>query len=150
MKPCHPLAAAYSGALKGPPIQPCRSVDRYEKLNRIAEGTYGVVYRARNRETGEIVALKRIKLDAETNGFPVTCLREIHTLLLSKHPNIVDVQEIVVTPSYSSIFIVMEYVEHDLKCLMDSMSAPFLQSEIKTLMVCSFWLLMCRYNFSLL
>ncbi|KAJ3357793.1 hypothetical protein HDU83_002921 [Entophlyctis luteolus] len=116
-------------------LQSCRSVDCYEKLNRIEEGSYGIVYRARDRETGEIVALKKLKLENEKNGFPVTTLREIHTLLLAKHPNIVHVKEIVVTPSYKGVFIVMEFVEHDLKSLMDSMRSPFLQSEIKTLML---------------
>ncbi|KAI9106265.1 kinase-like domain-containing protein [Phlyctochytrium arcticum] len=121
--------------LVGPPLVSCRCVDTFEKLNRIEEGAYGVVYRARDRETGEIVALKRLKLEKEVNGFPVTSLREIHTLLLAKHPNIVNVKEIVVTPSMRGVFIVMEFVEHDLKSLMESMPSPFLQSEIKTLMI---------------
>jgi len=82
--------------LEGPYLSSCRHVDNYEKLNRIEEGTYGVVYRARDRSTDEIVALKRLKLDKEKNGFPVTSLREIHTLLLAKHENIVNVREIVV------------------------------------------------------
>ena len=134
-KICHPNSACYSGRLSGPPLKSCRIVDLYERLNRIEEGTYGIVYRARNKETGEIVALKKIKLDVEPNGFPITCLREIQTLLMAKHPNIVDVKEVVVTPSLSGIFIVMEYVEHDLKTLLDTMPSPFLQSEIKTLML---------------
>ncbi|KAI9193576.1 kinase-like domain-containing protein [Polychytrium aggregatum] len=121
--------------LVGPLLGGCRSVDHYEKLNRIAEGSYGVVYRARDRQTGEIVALKKLKLENEKNGFPVTTLREIHSLLISKHENIVNVKEIVVTNSLSGIFLVMEFVEHDLKSLMESMSTPFLQSEVKTLMI---------------
>jgi cell division cycle 2-like protein len=86
-------------AFAGPPLSSCRSVDFYEKLNRIEEGAYGIVYRARDRRTGEIVALKKLKLDKEKNGFPVTSLREIQTLLLSKHPNIVNVKEITVGES---------------------------------------------------
>ncbi|KAJ3079840.1 hypothetical protein HK102_003476, partial [Quaeritorhiza haematococci] len=125
-----------TNALVGPLLTGCRSVNNYEKLNRIDEGAYGVVYRARDRTTGEIVALKKLKLEREKNGFPVTSLREIFTLLLAKHPHIVDVKEILVTPNLNSIFIAMEFVEHDLKSLMESsMSSPFLQSEIKTLMI---------------
>lgn len=75
--------------------EPCRSVENYEKLNRIEEGTYGVVYRAKDKRTGEVVALKRLKLDEEKNGFPITSLREITTLLQLKHPNIVNVKEVV-------------------------------------------------------
>jgi cell division cycle 2-like protein len=86
-------------ALAGPPITPCRSVALYEKLNRIDEGSYGIVYRARNKETGEIVALKKLKLNVEKDGFPITSLREIYALLMIQHPHIVSCKEIVVTPS---------------------------------------------------
>ncbi|KAI1314369.1 hypothetical protein EDD11_002234 [Mortierella claussenii] len=118
-----------------PVLTGCRSVENYEKLNRISEGTYGVVYRARDRVTGEIVALKKLKLDQEKNGFPITSLREVYTLLLAKHPHIVNVREIVVGDKLTQIFIVMDFIEHDLKELMSGMRAPFLQSEVKTLML---------------
>ncbi|KAF9977976.1 hypothetical protein BGZ73_004259 [Actinomortierella ambigua] len=118
-----------------PVLSQCRSVENYEKLNRISEGTYGVVYRARDRETGDIVALKKLKLDQEKNGFPITSLREIYTLLLAKHPHIVNVREIVVGDTLTQIFIVMDFIEHDLKELMSEMPQPFLQSEVKTLML---------------
>ena len=93
------------------------------------------MYRARNKATGEIVALKKLKLENEKNGFPITSLREIHTLKLSSHPNIVQVKEIVSSSNYSQIFIVMEYIDHDLKSFMSSMSMPFMLSEVKTLML---------------
>ncbi|CAG8615762.1 5278_t:CDS:2 [Paraglomus occultum] len=120
---------------KPPILTGCRSVDNYEKLNRIEEGAYGVVYRARDRATGEIVALKKLKLDKEKNGFPITSLREVKTLLQAKHPNIVNVREIVVGETLTQIFIVMDFVEHDLKSLMEDMQSPFLQSEVKTIMI---------------
>ncbi|KAJ1923590.1 Cyclin-dependent kinase 11B [Tieghemiomyces parasiticus] len=118
-----------------PVLQGCRSVHHYERLNRIAEGSYGVVYRARDRSTGHIVALKKLKLEQEKNGFPVTTLREIQALLqVARHPYIVNVREIVVGDTLTSIFLVMEYVEHDLKALLEDMVSPFLQSEVKTLL----------------
>jgi len=52
-----------------------RNVDNYLKLNRVEEGTYGVVYRAQDKQTGEIVALKKLKMDREKEGFPITSLR---------------------------------------------------------------------------
>ncbi|KAJ1531296.1 hypothetical protein HK096_007101, partial [Nowakowskiella sp. JEL0078] len=118
-----------------PILTSCRIVDCYERLNKIDEGAYGIVYRAKDKDTGEIVALKRLKLDWEQAGFPALNLREIHTLLLMKHPNIVGVKEIVVNKSLSSIYIAMEFVEHDLKELLTSLPNPFLQSEIKQLML---------------
>ncbi|CAN7987124.1 unnamed protein product [Ixodes hexagonus] len=118
-----------------PAIQGCRSVEEFHCLNRIEEGTYGVVYRARDKQTEEIVALKRLKMEKEKEGFPITSLREINTLLKAQHPNIVTVREIVVGSNMDKIYIVMDYVEHDLKSLMEVMKQPFLVGEVKTLML---------------
>jgi len=116
----------------------CRSVDAFECINRIAEGTYGVVYRAREKATDKIVALKRLKMEKEKEGFPITSLREINTLLKGQHKNIVTVREIVVGSNMDKIYIVMDYVEHDLKSLMETMnkkSQKFSLGEVKTLML---------------
>ncbi|KAI4460891.1 cell division protein kinase [Holotrichia oblita] len=120
-----------------PAIQGCRSVEEFQCLNRIEEGTYGVVYRARDRRTEEIVALKRLKMEKEKEGFPITSLREINTLLKGQHPNIVTVREIVVGSNMDKIFIVMDYVEHDLKSLMETMrhkKQMFTPGEVKCLL----------------
>jgi cell division cycle 2-like protein len=85
--------------LEPPAIVGCRSVDIYEKLNHIEEGSYGIVYRARDKETGDIVALKKLKLEREKNGFPITSLREISTLMAARHSNIVNIREIVMGES---------------------------------------------------
>jgi cell division cycle 2-like protein len=74
---------------------PCRDVELYELLNNIEEGSYGMVSRARTKTTGEVVALKRLKMEYTNDGFPVTGLREIQTLMASKHPNIVNLREVV-------------------------------------------------------
>ena len=74
-------------------------------LNRVEEGTYGVVYRARDKKTEKIVALKRLKMEREKEGFPITSLREINTLLISQHPNVVTVREIVVGSNMDKIYI---------------------------------------------
>ena len=120
-----------------PSIFGCRSVEEFHCLNRIEEGTYGVVYRARDKKTQEIVALKRLKMEREKEGFPITSLREINTLLISQHPNVVTVREIVVGSNMDKIFIVMDFVAHDLKSLMELMrkkNQVFLPGEIKCLM----------------
>lgn len=75
----------------------CRSVENYDKLNDIEEGTYGWVARATERATGKIVALKRLKLEpADRSGLPVTGLREIQILKDCRHRNIVTMEEVVV------------------------------------------------------
>ncbi|XP_055078916.1 cyclin-dependent kinase 11B isoform X2 [Periophthalmus magnuspinnatus] len=118
-----------------PALQGCRSVEEFQCLNRIEEGTYGVVYRAKDKKTDEIVALKRLKMEKEKEGFPITSLREINTILKAQHQNIVTVREIVVGSNMDKIYIVMNYVEHDLKSLMETMKQPFLPGEVKTLMI---------------
>ncbi|EPB66937.1 hypothetical protein ANCCEY_13978, partial [Ancylostoma ceylanicum] len=69
----------------------CRNVVEFDCVNRVEEGTFGVVYRAKNKRTDEIVALKRLKIEKEREGFPITALREINMLLKAgKHENIVN------------------------------------------------------------
>lgn len=118
-----------------PAVRGCRNVEEFQWLNRIEEGTYGVVYRAKDKRTGDIVALKKLKMEREKEGFPITSLREINTLLKAQHPNIVTVREIVVGSNMDKIYIVMDYVEHDLKVLMEHMTQGFRIGEIKTLMI---------------
>ena len=74
---------------------PCRHVVNFEKLNHIEEGSYGWVSRARESATGEIVALKKLKMDNSPEGFPATGLREIQTLMEARHANIVNLREVV-------------------------------------------------------
>ncbi|KOS18402.1 Serine/threonine-protein kinase ppk23 [Escovopsis weberi] len=119
---------------------PSRSVENYDKLNDIEEGTYGWVARATELATGKIVALKRLKLEpADPNGLPVTGLREIQILRDCRHRNIVAMQEVVVGSELSkadnSIYLVFEFVEHDLKTILDDMPEPFLSSEVKRLLL---------------
>ncbi|EOA23628.1 hypothetical protein CARUB_v10016824mg, partial [Capsella rubella] len=112
-----------------------RDVNEYQKLSKINEGTYGIVYKAKDRKTDEIVALKMIKMNMEDEyGFPLTSLREINILLSCNHPSIVNVKEVVVGNG-ASVFMVMEHLEHDLRGVMDRMKQPFSTSEVKCLMI---------------
>ena len=112
----------------------CKHVAEFEKLNRIGEGTYGVVYRAKNLKTKEIVALKRMRLEREKEGFPICSVREITLLTVLKHINIVSLKEVVVGDELDSIFLVMEYCEQDLASLIDNMKTPFTEPQVKCLM----------------
>ncbi|KAF9632124.1 putative protein kinase protein [Lasiodiplodia theobromae] len=115
---------------------PCRRVDNFERLNHIEEGSYGWVSRARETATGEVVALKKLKMDNLNDGFPVTALREIQTLKESRdHRHIVGLREVVVGDTLNDVFLVMDFLEHDLKTLQEDMAEPFLPSEVKTLML---------------
>ncbi|PON21201.1 CMGC/CDK protein kinase [Trichoderma gamsii] len=121
-------------------LAPSRSVDHYDKLNDIEEGTYGFVARATELSTGRVVAIKRLKLEAaDPNGLPVTGLREIQILKRCRHRNVVKLEEVVVGNDIgrpdNSIFLVLEFVEHDLKSILDDMPEPFLSSEVKRLLL---------------
>lgn len=63
--------------------------ERYDKIEKVGEGTYGVVYKARDNQTKEIVALKKIRLENEEEGMPSTAMREISLLNELSHKNIV-------------------------------------------------------------
>lgn len=58
-------------------------MQKYEKLEKIGEGTYGTVFKGKNRDTLEIVALKRVRLDEDDEGVPSSALREICLLKVS-------------------------------------------------------------------
>jgi cyclin-dependent kinase 2 len=62
---------------------------QYEKVEKIGEGTYGVVYKAKDRHTNETIALKKIRLEQEDEGVPSTAIREISLLKEMHHRNIV-------------------------------------------------------------
>ena len=67
-----------------------KQLERYQKVDKLGEGTYGVVFRCRDKVTGELVALKKIRLEKEDDGVPSTAIREISLLKGIKHPNIVE------------------------------------------------------------
>lgn len=93
-------------------------MDKFHKIEKIGEGTYGVVYRALNKETGKTVALKKIRLDLETEGVPSTAIREISLLKELDHPNIVRLMDVLYNET--KLYLVFEYLPQDLKKYMDS------------------------------
>ena len=62
------------------------SLENYKRLEKIGEGTYGVVYKAEDRTTGKMIALKKIRLETEDEGVPSTAIREISLLKETDHP----------------------------------------------------------------
>lgn len=114
---------------------PCRHISNFETLNQIEEGSYGWVSRAREVTTGEVIALKKVKMEyTNEEGFPITALREISILQRARHTNIVDLKEILSGDDPQECILVMEFLEHDLKTLQEDMSEPFMASEVKTLL----------------
>lgn len=95
--------------------------ESYQKLEKIGEGTYGIVYKAKDKATGQIVALKKIRLESEDEGVPSTAIREISLLKELQHPCIVNLIDVV--SSNAKLYLVFEYLDLDLKRYMDSVKA---------------------------
>jgi len=76
-------------------VQEESQLSKYEMKEKLGEGTYGVVWKAVNKETGELAALKKIRLEKEDDGVPSTAIREISLLKCLKHPNVVELIEII-------------------------------------------------------
>ena len=81
------LQAPTSMETERSPSSPVTRLTKYQKLEKIGEGTYGLVYKARNRKTNQLVALKKIRLESEDEGTPSTAVREISILKQLQHPN---------------------------------------------------------------
>ncbi|KAK9895681.1 Pkinase-domain-containing protein [Cystobasidium minutum MCA 4210] len=92
-------------------------MEKYTKIEKVGEGTYGVVYRARTNKTGEIVALKKIRLEQEDEGVPSTAIREISLLKEMKDDNVIKLLDIV--HSEAKLYLVFEFLDMDLKKYMD-------------------------------
>eukprot|EP01135_Chromosphaera_perkinsii_P000421 Nk52_evm1s79 gene=Nk52_evmTU1s79 len=92
-------------------------MENYEKVEKIGEGTYGVVYKARDLQTDEFVALKKIRLEAEDEGVPSTAIREISLLKELKHANIVRLLDVI--HQENKLFLVFEFLDQDLKRYLD-------------------------------
>jgi len=93
-------------------------MERFKRLEKVGEGTYGVVYKARDVETGDTLALKKIRLDAEDEGIPSTAIREISLLKQLQHPNVVRLFDVILADQ--KLTLVFEYLDQDLKKYLDT------------------------------
>ncbi|KAF2109593.1 kinase-like domain-containing protein [Lophiotrema nucula] len=94
-----------------------RHPSSFQQLEKLGEGTYATVFKGRNRQTGELVALKEIHLDSE-EGTPSTAIREISLMKELKHENIVLLHDVIHTEN--KLMLVFEFMDKDLKRYMDS------------------------------
>ncbi|KAI8906775.1 kinase-like domain-containing protein [Gorgonomyces haynaldii] len=103
-----------------PTLGHCKHIDEFQKVRRIGEGTYGIVYKAQHKETKQIVALKRLRTDLDSEGFSLSSLREISLLKRLDHESIVKCYDIIVGDNIDDVFLLMEYCSIDLATLMDT------------------------------
>ena len=115
----------------------CARVSKYEKISKIGQGTFGEVFKARSRtEKSKIVALKKVLMENEKEGFPITALREFKVLQLLNHKNIVNLLEICMEYSRhkTTFYLVFDFCEHDLAGLLSNANVKFSLGEIKKVM----------------
>ncbi len=105
---------------------------RFEREEKLGEGTYGVVFKAKDRQTNEIVALKKIRLENTDEGIPSTAIREISVLQELRHPNIVELKDIV--HGENKLYLIFEFFNLDLKKYLDKKGAPLGSFQVKSLM----------------
>ena len=101
-----------------------KNTKRYDKLEQLGEGTYGVVYKAQDTITKQLVALKKVKTEStEDEGIPATTLREFSVLKRLKHKNIVRLLDVLISshPSDHSIHLVFEFHPQDLRSLLKNL-----------------------------
>ncbi|XP_057313163.1 cyclin-dependent kinase 1-like [Hydractinia symbiolongicarpus] len=113
-------------------------LEAYQKIEKIGEGTYGVVYKARDRTTNEFVALKKIRLECDDEGCPSTAVREISILKeLRHHPFIVELLDVI--HQSGKLYLVFEFLLMDLKKYIDTVGGPIDKALVKsyTYQICS-------------
>ncbi|KAL9011026.1 MAG: hypothetical protein Q9173_004096 [Seirophora scorigena] len=119
----------------------CSSIKSYEILEKLGEGTFGEVYKARSLRDGHVVALKKILMHHEKDGFPITALREIKLLKMLSHPNILKLEEMAVERTKGEgrkkaiMYMATPYMDHDLSGLLENPKVEFSEPQIKCYML---------------
>lgn len=113
-----------------------RDVTVFQKKHQLGQGTYGSVFMGADKDTKDVVALKRINTEQEENGFPITAIREVKILKALCHENIVTLKEIVTSKEQGEIpknvFMVFEYLEYDLTGVLETPEIRLTQDHIKS------------------
>ncbi|KAF5369926.1 hypothetical protein D9758_001012 [Tetrapyrgos nigripes] len=123
-----PHGQSSEGAVANAPSETSRPrsrTDLYTIVSQVGEGTFGKVYKARNTVTD------RIRMESEKDGFPVTAMREIKLLQSLRHENVIRLYEMMV--SSGSVYMVFEYMDHDLTGILSQTQFSFTDAHLKSL-----------------
>lgn len=103
----------------------------YATLEKIGEGTFGQVFRAKHRRTGEVFALKKIRLRRAEDGLATAALRELKALQQVEHRNVVRLVESF--PHGSALVLVLEHMQSDLARLLEHVPTRLCEADVKCL-----------------
>ncbi|EAS07486.1 cyclin-dependent kinase-like Serine/Threonine kinase family protein (macronuclear) [Tetrahymena thermophila SB210] len=104
-------------------------LERYQRTEKIGEGTYGIVYKAIDMQTNDIIALKKIRLEHEDEGVPSTAIREISLLKEIDHPNVIKLRDLVY--GENKLYLIFDYLDHDLKKYLELNGGPLPPAVVK-------------------
>ncbi|KAF2158143.1 Pkinase-domain-containing protein [Myriangium duriaei CBS 260.36] len=119
----------------------CSRLSDYEITDKLGEGTFGVVSKGFSKRTGAVVALKKILMHNEKDGFPITALREIKLLKMLSHPNVIRLDEMAVErkkgdgKKRATMYMVTPYMDHDLSGMTTNPDIQFTIPQIKCYML---------------
>ncbi|CAF1059960.1 unnamed protein product [Didymodactylos carnosus] len=113
------------------------NVSQYVRLDKIGQGTFGAVFKAKCKKTNDLVAMKLILMYQEKEGFPITALREIQILQELRHDNIVRLMDICRSPMQdmkSEFYLIFEFCDHDLAGILRNGQIKFTLGHIKSIL----------------
>ncbi|KAG2681871.1 hypothetical protein I3760_11G163900 [Carya illinoinensis] len=125
------LAAVAGEAIRG---WTPRRADSFQKLDKIGQGTYSNVYMARDLEHNKTVALKKVRFDNLEPESVRFMAREIHILRRLDHPNVIKLEGLVTSRMSCSLYLVFEYMDHDLAGLASHPGLKFTEAQVKCYM----------------
>ena len=119
----------------------CKDATSYSKISQVGEGTFGKVYKAQDKsqQNPRLVALKKVLIENEKDGFPITAIREIRIMKRLNHNNVLRLIEIVLSKPNErnkfrgNFYLVFEYMEHDLSSI-STLRVNYTVSQIKCIL----------------
>ncbi|KAI3460462.1 hypothetical protein Pfo_017125 [Paulownia fortunei] len=111
-----------------------KSADSYVKIEKVGQGTYSNVYKARDKDTGKIVALKKVRFDTSEPESVKFMAREIMILQKLDHPNIVKLEGLATSRMQYSLYLVFDYMHSDLARILSRPDERLTEPQVKCYM----------------
>ncbi|XP_075084416.1 putative serine/threonine-protein kinase At1g54610 [Nicotiana tabacum] len=111
-----------------------KTADSYDKLAKVGQGTYSNVYKAKDRNSGKIVALKKVRFDTSERESVKFMAREIIILKKLDHPNIIKLEGLATSRMQYSLYLVFDFMESDLTKLINRTQGKLTEPQVKRYM----------------